>query len=320
MIRNKRQYPLFTAFALLLVFTVPLVARPQNPRNTSPRELNNRTAININVEMALVNVTVADRQGHTVDGLDKQNFKIYEDGVEQKISAFSSEDVPISIGVLFDVSGSMANKIDRARGAAIEFLRAANPRDEFFLVSFNDHAELTSQFTPSIEELQSRIMFASPEGRTALFDAIYLGLSQMRAAKNSKRALLIISDGVDNHSRYSDNDVRNFLREADCQLYAIGIFDINHMGRKSQARYGWMLLSELTEMTGGRVFPVASLSDLPRVASTIGMELRSQYVLGYKPSDTRHNGNWRKIKLKLKCEGQPHLKAYAKAGYYAPVE
>lgn len=319
MIRNKEQDLLHVALALL-VFTAPLIAGPQNPINTKRQELNNHTAINIDVEMALVNVTVEDPQGHTVGGLDKQNFKIYEDGIEQKISAFSNEDVPISIGVLFDVSGSMANKIDRARGAAIEFLRAANPRDEFFLVDFNDHAELASHFTPSIEELQSRIMFASPEGRTALLDAVYLGLSQMRAAKNSKRALLIISDGGDNHSRYSENDVRNFLKEADYQLYAIGIFDINHMGRKSQARYGWMMLSELTEMTGGRVLPVASLSDLPRVASRIGTELRNQYVLGYKPSNTRHNGNWRKIKLKLKCESQPHLKAYTRAGYYAPVE
>jgi Ca-activated chloride channel family protein len=311
------------ALVALFVFGAPLpahVAGPEVPRKAKPPDLNTSAVIKMNVEMTLVNVTVTDSFGNSVFSLDKENFKVYEDGVEQQISAFSSEDVPISIGLIFDMSGSMGNKLDRARQAAVQFLRTANPRDEFFLVRFNDRAELTSRFTASIEELKTRIMFTVPGGRTALLDAVYVGLGQMRNAHNGRRALLIISDGGDNHSLYNEADIRNSLKESDCQLYAMGIFD-HHMGRKTEERYGWSLLSELVEMTGGRVFPVSKLTDLSDVASKIGMELRNQYVLGYKPQDTRHNRAWRKIKVKLNApKGLPPVKIYARSGYYAPTQ
>jgi Ca-activated chloride channel family protein len=214
----------------------------------------------------------------------------------------------------------MGNKFDRARQAAVQFLRTANPRDEFFLVTVRDRAELTNRFTSSVKELETRILFTVAGGRTALLDAVYLGLDQIRNAHNGKRALLIISDGGDNHSLYNEADIRNWLKESDCQLYAMGIFD-HHMGRKTEERYGWSLLSELVETTGGRVFPVSKLTDLPDIASKIGMELRNQYVLGYKPQDTRHNRAWRKIKVKLNApKGLPPVKVYARSGYYAPAE
>ncbi len=186
--------------------------------------------------MALVNVTVTDPYDRLVTGLEKENFRVFEDGVEQEVVSFSSEDVPISIGVVFDMSGSMSDKVDKARQAAVQFFKTANPLDEFFMVSFNDRAELTSRFTSSVEELENRMMFTEAHGRTALLDAIYLGLSEMRGARNAKRALLIISDGGDNHSRYNENDIKNFLKEADCQLYAVGVFDplehpVAHIGR-----------------------------------------------------------------------------------------
>ncbi len=325
---SKRQRLPYVALLALIVSaglsTAPLFAQvngPEPPNSAPQAEMKKSAGIKMNVEMALVNVTVTDPYSRLVTGLDKENFKVYEDGVEQEISTFSSEDVPISIGLIFDMSGSMADKVDKARQAAIQFMRTANPRDEFFLVSFNDRAELTSRFTSNIEELESRMMFTIAKGRTALLDAIYLGLSQMRGAKNGKRALLIISDGGDNHSRYNEADIRNFLKEADCQLYAMGVFDVNDMGRTTEERYGPSLLSELAEMTGGRVFPVSSLGDLPDIAAKIGMELRNQYVLGYKPSDTRHNGTWRKIKVKLLApKGLPPLNVYAKTGYYAPAQ
>jgi Ca-activated chloride channel family protein len=318
-----QRLPYFALLAIIL-FALPVLAQvtgPEAPNQSHEPDLKKSAGIKMNVEMALVNVTVTDPYSRLVTGLDKENFRVFEDGVQQEISAFSSEDVPISIGLIFDMSGSMADKVDKARQAAVQFLRTANPRDEFFLVSFNDRAELTSRFTSSIEELQNRMMFTIAKGRTALLDAIYLGLSQMRGAKNGKRALLIISDGGDNHSRYNEADIRNFLKEADCQLYAMGVFDVNDMGRTTEERYGPSLLSELAEMTGGRVFPVSSLGDLPDIAAKIGMELRNQYVLGYKPSDLRHNGTWRKIKVKLLApKGLPPLNVYAKTGYYAPVQ
>ena len=265
---------------------------PAPPAAPAPKAIPDKKAIQVEVNVALVNVTVTDPFDRLVTGLEKENFRVFEDGVEQEVVSFSSEDVPISIGVVFDMSGSMSDKVDKARQAAVQFFKTANPLDEFFLVSFNDRAELTSRFTSSVEELENRMMFTEAHGRTALLDAIYLGLSEMRGARNGKRALLIISDGGDNHSRYNENDIKNFLKEADCQLYAVGVFDpLSVRSRTEEEMNGPSLLNELTDMTGGRVFPVENLNDLPDIATKIGMELRNQYVLGYKPSNNRHDGN-----------------------------
>ena len=278
------------------------------------------TGLHMDVDLALINVTVTDPYNRLVTGLDPDNFRVYEDNIEQEVVTFSSEDVPISIGVIFDFSGSMANKIGKAREAALQFFKTANPQDEFFLVSFNERAELTSAFTNSIEDLQSRMMMTAPKGRTALLDAIYLGLSEMRGARNGKRALLILSDGGDNHSRYNESDIKRLVKEADTQLYAIGIFDpLGYRNRTPEELNGPSLLGEVTEMTGGRVFAVENLNELPDIASKIGMELRNQYVLGYRPSNKAHDARWRKIKIKLRApKGLPPLNVYSKTGYYAP--
>jgi len=290
------------------------------PKQPTEPQIKPGQGIKVDVNMTLVNVTVTDPLDRLVTGLEKEHFRVFEDGVEQEVLTLSSEDVPVSIGLVFDMSGSMSDKVEKAREAAVQFMRTANPQDQFFLVSFNERAELTSGFTSSVDELQNRMMFTASKGRTALLDAIYLGLSQMRGAHNGKRALLIISDGGDNHSRYNETDVKNYLKEADCQLYAIGIFDpIGIRSRTPEELEGPSLLSEMTEMTGGRVFPVGNLGELPDIAAKIGMELRNQYVLGYKSSNSRNNGAWRKIKVKLRPpKGLPPLNVYAKTGYYAP--
>src|SRR5215467_3967462 len=290
-------------------------------KNTRGKPFKPGGRLHIDVDMALVNVTVTDPYNRLVTGLDPDNFRVFEDNIEQEVVTFSSEDVPISIGVIFDFSGSMSNKVGKAREAALQFFKTANPQDEFFLVSFNERAELTSSFTNSVEDLQSRLMLTSPKGRTALLDAIYLGLSQMRGAHNAKRALLILSDGGDNHSRYNENDIKRLVREADTQLYAIGIFDpLGNRNRTPEELNGPTLLSEITELTGGRVFAVEHLNDLPDIATKIGMELRNQYVLGYKPSNHIHDARWRKIKVKLRApKGLPPLSVYSKTGYYAPA-
>lgn len=276
--------------------------------------------LKMDVDLALVNVTVTDPYNRLVTGLEMENFRVFEDNSEQEVVTFSAEDVPISIGVIFDFSGSMANKVGKAREAAMQFFKTANPQDEFFLVSFNERAELTSAFTNSVEDLQSSLMLTSAKGRTALLDAIYLGLSQMRGAHNGKRALLILSDGGDNHSRYNESDIKRLVKEADTQLYAVGIFDqLGYRNRTPEELNGPSLLSEITEMTGGRVFSVEKLEELPDIASKIGMELRNQYVLGYRPSNKAHDARWRKIKIKLRApRGLPPLNVFAKTGYYAP--
>ena len=289
--------------------------------NTPSVKITPGKVIRTDVDLALVNVTVTDPYNRLVTGLEPDNFRVFEDNIEQEVVSFSAEDVPISIGVIFDFSGSMANKVDKAREAALQFFKTANPQDEFFLVSFNERAELTSTFTNSVEDLQSRMLMTAPKGRTALLDAIYLGLSQMRGAHNAKRALLILSDGGDNHSRYNENDIKRLVKEADTQLYAIGIYDpLGYRNRTPEELNGPSLLAELTELTGGRVFAVEHLNDLPDIASKIGMELRNQYVLGYRPSNHTHDARWRKIKVKLRPpKGLPPLSVYSKTGYYAPA-
>jgi Ca-activated chloride channel family protein len=210
--------------------------------------------------------------------------------------------------------------LSRAKEAALQFFKTANPQDEFFLIGFNDRAGLLSPFTDNVEELQTRMLTVSAKGATALLDAIYLGLTQMRNARRSKRALLIISDGGDNHSRYSERDIKRLVREADTQLYSIGIFDpIEYRARTPEELNGPSLLSEITELTGGRAFTAENPNDLPDIATKIGTELRNQYVLGYRPTNKAHNARWRKIKVKMRVpKGLPPLSVYAKTGYYAP--
>ena len=289
-------------------------------RDTPGVSIKPRQLIKLDVDLALLNVTVTDPYNRLVTGLEPDNFRVFEDNIEQEVVTFSAEDVPISIGVIFDFSGSMSNKVGKAREAAVQFFKTANQQDEFFLVSFNERAELSSSFTNSVEDLQSRMMLTAPKGRTALLDALYLGLSQMRGAHNAKRALLILSDGGDNHSRYNESDIKRLVKEADTQLYAIGIFDpIGSRNRSPEELAGPSLLSEVTEMTGGRVFNVERLEELPDIASKIGMELRNQYVLGYRPSNKAHDARWRKVKIKLRApKGLPPLSVFSKTGYYAP--
>ncbi len=275
--------------------------------------------LKVDVDLVLVPVTITDPMNRLVTGLDKENFTLFEGKDRQDIRHFSSEDAPVSLGVIFDMSGSMSSKIERAREAVIEFFKAANPQDEFFMITFADKPEEISDFTQSIEDIQGKLVYTVPKGRTALLDAIYLGVSKMRQAKYPKKALLIISDGGDNHSRYTESEIRSVVKEADLLIYAIGIYD-RYMSTPEE-QLGPALLSDLTELTGGRAFTIDNPNDLADVATKIGIELRNQYVLGYRPKNPGHDGKWRKIKVKLlPPKGLPPLRVYAKTGYYAPTE
>jgi len=288
--------------------------------DTPGKILHQGQSVHVDVDLALVNVTVTDPYDRVVTGLEPDNFRVFENSVEQEIQYFSSEDVPISIGVIFDLSSSMANKIGKAKQATWQFFKTANPEDEFFLVSFNERAELVSTFTTSVDDLQNRLLSVSGKGRTALFDAIYLGLGEMRTARNAKRALLIISDGGDNNSRYNAKDIKRLVREANTQLYSIGIFDpFAARSRTPEELDGPYLLNEVTELSGGRAFTVENIDELPDIATKIGSELRNQYILGYRPSNKSRDARWRKIKIKLRApRGMPPLSVSAKTGYYAP--
>jgi len=275
--------------------------------------------LKVDVDLVLVPVTITDPMNRLVTGLDKENFQLFEGNATQQIRTFSAEDAPVSLGVIFDSSGSMSSKMDRAKDAVVEFFKTANPQDEFFMITFSDEPEEVSDFTSSVDEIQNKLVFAVPRRRTALLDAIYMGVSKMRQAKFPKKALLIISDGGDNHSRYTEGEIRSPVKEADVMIYAIGIYD--RYASAVEERLGPQLLSDITELTGGRAFTIDNPNDLGDVATKIGVELRNQYVLGYRPTKVMHDGKWRKIKVKLlPPKGLPPLRVYARTGYYAPAE
>jgi len=268
--------------------------------------------------LALVNVSVTDAHDRPVTFLGRDSFRIFEDNIEQEVVNFSSEDVPVSIGVIFDLSGSMAKNLSYAKEAAVQFFKTANSQDEGFLIGFGTHAELFSPFTSNIEELQNRLAMAPAGGSTALFDGLYLGISEMKDARNAKRALLIISDGGDNHSRYSEDDIKRLVREADIQIYAIGIFESAYHRPTLTELNGPLLLNELTQLTGGRVFTVRNPKELSEIATKIGTELHSQYILGYQPSNKTRDARWRKIAVKVRSRNDlQHLSVHAKKGYFA---
>ncbi len=275
--------------------------------------------LKVDVDLVLVPVTITDPLNRLVTGLDKENFQLFEGSATQQIRTFSSEDAPVSLGVIFDSSGSMSTKMERAKDAVIEFFKTANPQDEFFMITFSDQPETVTDFTNSVDEIQNKLVFAVPRQRTALLDAIYMGVSKMRQAKYPKKALLIISDGGDNHSRYTEREIKAVVKEADVMVYAIGIYD--RYASAAEERLGPQLLGEITELTGGRAFTIDNPNDLGDVATKIGVELRNQYVLGYRPTKITRDGKWRKIKVKLlPPKGLPPLRVYARTGYYAPAE
>jgi Ca-activated chloride channel family protein len=292
-------------------------AKPEANRAPAPR-----ANIRVDTTLVLIPVTVTDPLNRFVTGLEKDNFKLFEEKKEQEIVAFTSEDAPLSIGLLFDYSGSMQGKLEKSRESVAQFFKTANPEDEFFLVQFNDTADLLQPFTTKLEEIQNRLTFTQSKGRTALLDAVYLALHEMKKVKNPRKALLIISDGGDNSSRYTEGEIKNLVKETDVQVYAIGIYEpIESRSRTPEELAGPGLLTEIAEQTGGRQYPVMNVNELPDIAAKIGVELRHQYILGYSPQNVQHDGKYRRVEVKLiQPRGFGSLRAFWRHGYYAPPE
>ena len=296
------------------------VAITPRPKPTVKEEVLPKSNIRSDVNLVLIPVTVTDPLNRFVTGLEKENFKVFEDKKQQIVSQFSSEDAPLSIGILFDCSGSMGQKLTKSREAVTQFLKTANPEDEFYLVQFNDTAELVQPFTNSTGDIQSRLSFSQSKGMTALLDAVYLGLHEMKKARNGRKAILIISDGGDNSSRYTEGELRNLVKEADVQIYAIGIYEpVGSRSRTPEESNGPALLSEMADQTGGRQYQVENTNELPDIAAKIGVELRNQYVLGYSSSNQEHDGKYRHVEVKLvQPPKMPLLRAFWRMGYHAP--
>jgi len=276
--------------------------------------------IRSSVDLVMVPVTITDNLNRPVIGLDEENFQLFENKKPQEIKHFSTEDTPVSIGLIVDASGSMANKMEKTRDAILQFCQQANPQDEFFMITFADVPRLATDFTNQMDEIQNDLLTLAPKGRTSLLDAIYMGVRKMKDARYSRRALLILSDGGDNHSRYTEHDVKAAVREADVLLYAVGTYDRSVSTQEEMM--GPELLQSITEVTGGKAYTLTNEQDLPAVTRTIGSQLRHQYMLAYRPQSKPRDGKWYKISVKLRLPKKFHSFCHvdARTGYYAAAE
>ncbi len=265
----------------------------------------------VGVDTVAMRVSVADPLNRYVVGLKREHFKIFENKVEQTITHFFSEKSPLSVGIILDLSGSMKTSIRTARHSLVQFLERGDPGDQYFLITFNNRTTLVQDFSSDSEHIQNQVSISNPKGRTALYDAVYLGLQKMREARQEKKALIIITDGEDNSSRYTFSEVKDFVKESDVQIYVIGAH--------GKLGFGQAIIADLGRLTGGRVFFPDTFKQLDYFMDLIHAELRNQYVLGYTPTDQKPSREWRKIKVRLEPpEGLPRLTVRTKQGYFRP--
>jgi len=323
---SPERYPKLGRILLLVIgFSVSVAAQSDlsSVHILPPTDANSpsspRSAFRSDVDLVLVNVSVLDRHQRTVAGLASADFSLLEDKQPQSIKYFSSEDQPLSLAIVLDASASMAPRIEQARKAVLDLVRTSNPRDDISVVLVGDKPRIAFHFDDSIETLPTRLEIIQPEGRTALWDAMLLSLHELQSSHHRRRALVVISDGGDNHSAYTESELKSVLEEADVEVYAVGMFE--RFPRRNEERRGPRDLDELTTITGGRLLSVHDDDEMRRGVAEINTELRSQYVLGYSPSNRTRDGHWRKIKVALRHESDPgRLQLFFKRGYYAQAE
>jgi VWFA-related protein len=294
------------------------VAIEPRKRTAPPKDEPTGATLRVDTNLVLIPVSVNDPLNRPVTGLEQENFRIFEDRVEQKITAFAMDDSPVAVGLVFDTSGSMGNKLGTSRLAAKEFFRTGNEdEDEYFLVEFDDRPRLEVPLTRDVGQIESQLAFSRSHGSTALLDALLLAIHEMHKSKMNKKALLVISDGGDNHSRYTTAEAQKVIRESDVLIYAIGVFG----GGTTPEEYGGgALLSHIAEGTGGRLFE-ANVPELPDIAKKIGIDLRNRYVLGYSPANAQRDGKYHRVDVRLlPPRGLPKLNAHWRTGYFSPVE
>jgi len=316
---TRNRWTLIVAVLIAIALPAVMIARAgrgRSPQDNSGDKKPGQT-LKVDVDLVLVNATVTDQLNRYVSGLESKHFQIWEDKIEQKLSYFNAEDVPISIGIIFDVSGSMKDKIGTAREAAATFLKTGNPDDEYFLVTFANRPEVVADFTTDVTKLQSKLLVTPAKGMTAMYDSVYVGLEKLKEGTNPKKALLLITDGEDNRSRYTFQNVKDFVKEQDVQIYGIGIVD-EWNSQLSAGHTGRAMIEELADLTGGRAFFPDSVYELEDICTKIAVELKNQYVLGFHSTNGAKDGKWRKLRVKVNPpKGIEHLNVRAKSGYYA---
>ena len=293
------------------------VAAPSPPQKRLGTELDDKTLIT-HTDLITLTVTVTDTYGRYVSGLNKSAFSVFDNKEQQEITHFSDDDSPVSVGVLFDLSGSMSgDKVRRAREALAKFIQTSHDSDEYFLIAFNSRAQLLLDKTRDGDSVLDKLTFVETKSQTALYDACYLGVEKVQRGQHNKRALLLISDGQDNNSRYTFKELQKLLKESDVTLYAVGILSGSDAG-SSLGMEGQGILDELAGVSGGKAFFPRSAAEMDDIFEQIALELRHQYSIGYKPESFTNDGKWHRVKVKVTPpRGLPRLYVRAKEGYYA---
>jgi Ca-activated chloride channel homolog len=290
----------------------------QKPAPPKDKEQQPNVNLRVGTNLVLIPVSVNDGLMRPITGLEKENFRLFDDRVEQTVAQFAMEDEPVAVGLVFDTSGSMGSKLSRSRLAARAFFRTGNEgEDEYFLIEFDDRPRLATPLTTDTGQIESQLLFSKSHGSTALLDALLLAINEMHKSKKKKKALLVISDGGDNHSRYSTSEVQKVIRESDVLIYAIGVFG---GGSTNEEFGGPELLTKIAESTGGRMYEAVAF-DLPDIAKKIGIDLRNRYILGYYPKNSTADGKYHRVDVRLvPPRGLPKLQAHWRTGYFAPIE
>jgi Ca-activated chloride channel family protein len=282
-----------------------------------PQVTDDSKPVIVHTDLITLTVTVTDTFGRFVTGLGKNAFTVFDDKSQQEITFFSDDDAPVSLGIVFDVSGSMGGeKINKAREALAKFVETSHARDEYFLIGFNNRAQLLLDHTRDSDALLQKLTFVQTRGQTALYDATYLGVERVTRGAHPKRAILLISDGQDNSSRYTFSELRRLLKESDVIIYAIGIVST---GDDSQLGYGGRaILEELAGVSGGKAFFPSTGAEMNDTFERIALELRTQYSIGYRPTSFANDGKWHKIKIKVQPpRGFPRLFVRGREGYFS---
>lgn len=306
------------AVASLFVFMAVVAAAAQEATPTPVPSPDDEGPLRIKTDLVTLTLTVTDPYGRYVSGLNKNAFTVFDNGVEQEISYFSDADAPVSVGILFDVSGSMnGEKIRKAKKALERFINTSHPSDEYFLIAFNNRAQLLMDRTRDGEAILRKLTLVQPKNNTALYDAVYLGVERVTRGTHQKRAMLVISDGQDNASRYNFGEVRRIMKESDVVTYSVGIMDRGDSA-SANGMQGQAFLDELSSVSGGKSFYPQTDIEMDEIFERIALELRHQYSIGYTPKDFKIDGKWRKVKTKIKPpRGLPRLTVRAREGYYA---
>jgi len=311
-------------FALAVLLSSLILLAQETPQKLEKQEKDKDYTLSVDVEEVQLPISVLDKEGRPVNGLTKSDFAIFEDNVQQQIKVFKHEDIPLSLGLVIDNSGSMRNKRERVNSAALAFARESNPEDEVFIVNFDDAAYLEQDFTGSIGDLIDALDNLDTRGETAIYDAVYLTVDHVKAGKKDKKALLLISDGEDNVSKYGLNKVLDALRESKVTLYAIGLLENNDqrggLFKKPPSKKAKEVLQKFAEITGGQAYFPKSLDEVEELVKDIAHEIRNHYTISYTPANRKLDGTWREIRVKVNPpKNISKVTVHTKQGYYAPT-